>query len=97
MLRLLTVDKKRDSLTCEDPEEEAGKLQISIIKINFWTNRWRNKLNETKSIHVNFANKKKQHTRVSVNNIGIYSTTAKNLGETLDAWIRWRAHVKKKR
>ena len=74
------------------------KLQSAVNQINDWTNRWRIKLNETKSIHVNFTNKKIEHIPVNINNKQIpYSNTAKYLGITLDAKLRWKAHVKKKR
>ncbi|KAL1497326.1 hypothetical protein ABEB36_008308 [Hypothenemus hampei] len=81
-----------------DHEEAAKQLQSSVNKITNWTKQWRIKLNETKSIHVNFTNKKKQHIPVNINNIPIpYADTAKYLGITLDAKLRWKAHVKKKK
>ena len=74
------------------------KLQSAVNQINDWTNRWGIKLNETKSVHVDFTNKKIQHIPVSINNNQIpYSNNAKYLGITLDAKLRWKAHVKKKR
>ncbi|KAL1487554.1 hypothetical protein ABEB36_015773 [Hypothenemus hampei] len=63
-----------------DHEEAAKQLQSSVNKITNWTKQWRIKLNETKSIHVNFTNKKKQHIPVNINNIPIpYADTAKYL------------------
>lgn len=79
-------------------EEATEKLQNAINQINNWTKRWRTKLNESKSIHVNFTNKVNQHIPVYINNKQVpYSNTAKYLGITLDAKLRWKAHVKKKR
>jgi archaellum biogenesis protein FlaJ (TadC family) len=40
-------------------EEATEKLQQAVNQINNWTKRWHIKLNEAKSIHVKFTNKKK--------------------------------------
>ncbi|CAG9828874.1 unnamed protein product [Diabrotica balteata] len=46
-------------LAIRDTSEEAtDKLQLSVNKIHNWTRKWRIKLNETKSAHINFTNKK---------------------------------------
>lgn len=79
-------------------EEATEKLQTAANQINNWTKRWRIKLNENKSVHINFTNKVVQYIPVNINNNIIpYSNTAKYLGITLDAKLRWKAHVKKKR
>lgn len=79
-------------------EEAAEKLQNTVNKINTWTKNWRIQLNETKSIHINFTNKTNQHIPININGNPIpYSNTAKYLGITLDAKLRWKAHIKKKR
>ncbi|MGR0295471.1 hypothetical protein ACUWCL_28975, partial [Klebsiella pneumoniae] len=41
----------------EDAVESTEKLQRSINKVGDWTKRWRIKLNENKSVHVNFTNR----------------------------------------
>jgi hypothetical protein len=82
----------------KDHEEAANKLQTFIGHINTWTREWRIKLNEAKSVHVNFTNKREHHIPISINNAQIpYATSAKYLGITLDAKLRWKVHVKKKR
>jgi hypothetical protein len=48
-------------------EEATGKLQSAIDKVNIWTKRWRIKLNEAKSVHINFTNKKFNYLSVSIN------------------------------
>lgn len=79
-------------------EEAARKLQISVNKISNWSKQWRIKMNESKSVHINFTNKKKEYLPVNINNTQIpYANSAKYLGITLDARLRWKAHIKKKR
>lgn len=82
----------------ESHEAATEKVQLAINKVLVWTKKWRIKLNETKSIHIDFTNKKEQHFPVYINNQQIpYANTAKYLGMSLDAKLRWKAHVKKKR
>lgn len=78
--------------------ESTENLQDAVNQIHIWTKKWRIKLNESKSVHINFTNKKIEYIPVNLNNKLIpYSNTAKYLGITLDAKLRWKAHVKKKR
>lgn len=82
----------------ENLENSSQNLQTAINQIQQWTKKWRIKLNESKSVHVNFTNKKIGHIPVYINNQEIpHANTAKYLGMTLDAKLRWKAHVKKKR
>lgn len=84
--------------TGDSHEEAVEKIQSAVNKICEWTKKWRVKLNECKSVHINFTNKKPQYHPVFINNKVIpYENTAKYLGMTLDAKLRWKAHVKKKR
>ena len=79
-------------------EESTNKLQRSINKIYNWTSKWRIKLNESKSIHVNFSNKILNNLPIYINEQEIpYSNTAKYLGMTLDTKLKWKEHVKIKR
>lgn len=79
-------------------EEAVVKVQSAIDKISEWTKKWRIKLNESKSVHVDFTNKNANYNPVYINGHVIpYENTAKYLGITLDAKLRWKAHVKKKR
>ena len=79
-------------------EEATAYLQSAVDQINTWTKKWRIKLNESKSTHVSFTNKKITHIPVTINEQQVpYSNTAKYLGMTLDTKLRWKAHVKKKR
>lgn len=82
----------------ETVEDATETLQVAINRINTWTKRWLIKLNEAKSVHVNFTNKRVQYIPLTINgNIVPFSNTAKYLGMTLDAKLRWKEHVKKKR
>lgn len=77
--------------------EATSKLQSATDEILEWTKKWRMKLNEAKSTHINFTNKKIQTLPIYMNhNIVPYANTAKYLGFTLDAKLRWKDHVKKK-
>jgi hypothetical protein len=81
----------------ENIEKATDKLQQAINTIHFWTKQWRIILNESKSVHVNFTNRKVRYIRVTINGNQIpYSNMAKYLGMTLDAKLRWKEHVKKK-
>ncbi|PNF37404.1 hypothetical protein B7P43_G16017, partial [Cryptotermes secundus] len=55
------------------------------------------KLNETKSTYMNFTNQKLHQRSISLNGVRIPpANTAKYLGMTLDAKLRWKEHIKKK-
>lgn len=82
----------------ENIVEATNKLQHAINKISTWTEKWRIKLNETKSVHVNFTNRKTHHIPIKIGSNRLpHSNSAKYLGMTLDAKLRWSEHVKKKR
>lgn len=82
----------------DNNSDTTEKLQTAIEQVHNWTKKWRIKLNETKSVHVDFTNKRLVHKPVYLNNQEIpHANTAKYLGMTLDAKLRWKAHVKKKR
>lgn len=82
----------------ETTELATSKLQRAINHISDWTKMWRIKLNEAKSVHVDFTLKKTTSIPLVLNdNIIPYSNTAKYLGMTLDAKLRWKEHVKKKK
>ena len=73
------------------------QLQAAITKVQSWTRKWRIKLNETKSVHIDFTNKRIQHKQIYINHHVVpCENTAKYLGMTLDAKPRWKPRVKKK-
>ena len=60
--------------------------------------KWHIQLNESKSVNINFTNRRLEHIPVTVNSQKVpYANTAKYLGMTLDAKLHWKAHVNKKR
>ena len=71
--------------------ESTEKLQAAITKVQSWTRKWRIKLNETKSVHIDFINKCIEHKPIYINHQVVpYENTAKYLGVTLDAKLRWK-------
>ena len=59
--------------------------------------KWHIQLNESKSVHINFTNRRLEHIPVTINNQKVpYANNAKYLGMTLDAMLRWKTQVKKK-
>lgn len=79
--------------------ESTSKLQQSLDSISNWCGSWKIKLNETKSVHVNFTHKKiDTQSRVKLNNIEVpLDDKAKYLGMTLDAKLNWKEHFKIKK
>jgi uncharacterized protein YpmS len=81
----------------DNNSESTEKLQTAVTKMQRWTRTWRIKPNETKSVHNDFTNKRIEHKPNYINHHVVpYEKTAKYLGMTLDAKLRWKPHVKKK-
>jgi hypothetical protein len=69
-----------------------------LLFIPPWARKWRIKLNEIKSTYINFTNQKLDQRSILLNDVRIPpANTAKCLGMTLDAKLRCKAHIKKKR
>lgn len=82
----------------ENVNTATSKLQRSFDKVNIWTKQWRIKLNEAKSTHINFTNKKVDPLLITINSKTVpYKKTAKYLGMTLDVKLKWKEHVKIKK
>jgi hypothetical protein len=75
-------------------EEAAVKAQKALYN---WTEKWRIKLNELKSAHINFTYKKNKKIQLKINGQPIpFVNEAKYLGMHLDVRLKWKAHIKKK-
>jgi hypothetical protein len=85
--------------TGKDAKTSTSKVQTATKKLPQWTNHWNIKLNEQKSIHVNFTNKRLiDSTNIEMNGATIsYENNAKYLGINLDARLKWKHHIKEKR
>ena len=81
----------------ENEDQATQKLQASLDNIVEWTAKWRIKLDESKSMHINFTNKNIRHLPICISGTQvIYTNQAEYLGTTLDAKLSWKEHVKKK-
>ena len=77
----------------------TAKVQQATNKLIKWTKRWKIKLNELKSIHINFTNKRlRDPPTLEINGTKApYENNAKYLGMNLDTKRRWKHHINKKR
>lgn len=79
-------------------EDSTRKLQNAVNTIVDWTHRWRIKLNETKSTHVDFTYKKISTKLIFINQLIVpHANNAKYLGMNLDVKLKWKEHIKKKK
>ena len=85
-------------VTSSDPAITSNKLQERLDTIQTWFHRWRIHVNETKSNHITFTNKKIICPSVYLNSKIIpYSDSVKYLGLHLDAKINRKNHIEKKK
>lgn len=84
--------------TGDNTQETSLKLNNTLSKFERWTHKWRIKLNEDKSVHVDFTYRNLPYAPLYLNNTVIpFSNQAKYLGMNLDTKLKWKVHVKKKR
>ncbi|KAF7269873.1 hypothetical protein GWI33_017113 [Rhynchophorus ferrugineus] len=82
----------------DNSEEASRKFQQASDNINNCTQAWKIRINESKSVHVQFTYKQIAEAPIKLNNTIIpYSNNAKYLGMNLNAKLRWKEHIKKKR
>lgn len=87
---ILTTDKSVNVAT--------RKLQEAANNISNWTKKWRIKINETKSTYINFTYKKINNPPIYIDQKAVpYANIAKYLGMNLDAKLKWKEHIKKKK
>jgi hypothetical protein len=76
-------------------ENSTRKLQSAVNKVAIRTRKWRIILNESKSVHIDFTNNKIKQQPIFINGTQVpYASTAKYLGMTLHAKLRWKEHIK---
>lgn len=61
-------------------DEATAKLQTTMNQIQIWTKKWRSKLNETKSVHINFTNKKANQCQLDSIMLRYLMPTQQNTG-----------------
>lgn len=84
--------------THENPRIASLNLQVQLNTLQHWLNRWKIKVNETKSVHTIFSLCKQTCPGVSINNVSIpQSSVASYLGIHLDSRLTWKAHITKKK
>ena len=78
-------------------EESTGKLQTAINQTQKWIKKRHIQLKESKSVHINFTNRRFEHTPVTINKQKVpYANTAKYFGMTLDANLHGKPMSKRK-
>ena len=81
-----------------DPDTASNKLQEYLNNTQNWFHKWRIQVNEAKSTHISFTNRKIISPPVYLNSKQIpYSNSVKYLGMHLDQRLTWKNHIEKKR
>jgi len=84
--------------THSNPTTASTNIQAHLHKTERWTQKWRLKINETKSAHITFTLRKGTCPPVYVNQSIIpQSETVKYFGLHFDKRLTWREHVTKTR
>jgi hypothetical protein len=82
----------------ETVESSTKKTANSCEPSRYLDKNWQIKPNESKSVHIDFTDKKIRQQRIFINGTHVpYANIAKYLSMILDAKLRWKDHIKKKR
>lgn len=82
----------------QDPVLASQGLQANLDVISAWFKTWRIKVNENKSVHVTFTQRKNTCPTVFLNSHPLQQQQhAKYLGMHLDRRLTWRTHIFMKR
>jgi hypothetical protein len=86
-------------LTCHSNVLRASScLQKCLIILQRWLQKWKTKINESKSTHLTFTLRTDPSPKLYLNNVEIPpATTVKYLGLHLDTKLTWKDHIIKKR
>jgi hypothetical protein len=81
-----------------DPNVASQQLQHHLNILQAWFDKWKIKINQTKSAHVTFTTRCTLCPPVTMNNIPIsMQTDVTNLGLHRDQRLTWRTHIETKR
>jgi hypothetical protein len=84
--------------THNNPTTASSNLQEHLILIEAWLNKWKFKINESKSTQITFTLQKGTCPPVQINHTKIQPKEhAKYLGLTIDKKLNWNQHIIKKR
>jgi len=82
----------------EDPQTASQSLETHLNHLATWFNTWCIKVNETKSVHVTFTNRRIDCPIVTINGTQLsVQTEVKYLGLLLDQKLIWRPHITAKK
>uniref|UniRef100_A0A1Y1JXT3 Reverse transcriptase domain-containing protein n=2 Tax=Photinus pyralis TaxID=7054 RepID=A0A1Y1JXT3_PHOPY len=86
-------------LSChENPQIASNKIQNYLTNLQQWLEKWKIKVNESKSAHITFTLRKETCPAVTINNVQIPQTqTVRYLGLHLDSKLTWKQHITKKK
>jgi hypothetical protein len=92
------VDDTAITATHSDPTTASLNLQDHLHNIENWLQKWKMKVNKTKSPQITFTLRKGQCPPVCMNQTVIPQVeTVKYLGLHFDRRLSWREHIAKKR
>lgn len=81
-----------------NPIEASNTLQTHLNRIQAWTQKWKIKINETKSAQVNFTLKKGKCPTLYWRRVEILTAASnKYLGMHMDSKLSWADHILKKK
>jgi hypothetical protein len=86
-------------LTCHNDVLWASScFREYLIILQRWLQKWKIKINESKSTHLTFTLRNDPSPPLYLNNVEILpATTVKYLGLHLDTKLNWKDHITKKR
>ena len=84
--------------THADPKTASRNLQEHLFTIQNWLQKWKIKVNETKSSHITFTLRKDNCPAISINQTVLPQVeSVKYLGLHFDRRLNWKVHITKKR
>jgi len=84
--------------THADPTTASRNLQEHLLTIQNWLQKWKIKVNETKSSHITFTLRKDNCPAVSISPTVLPQVeSVKYFGLHFDRRLNWKVHITKKR